>query len=53
MDSKYRMFCPNANKCEELCEDCKLTKGELGHTINKNYSKSIGKKCMCSECCDR
>ena len=53
MDSIYRKFCPKNNNCKEICEKCKLISGKLGHEINKRYLKSIGKICLCAECCDK
>jgi hypothetical protein len=52
MESKYREFCPKHPYCEDKCELCIETKGDLGHEINKNYLKSINKICLCAECCD-
>ena len=53
MDNKYRIHCPKNTECTNVCKDCDKTKNELGHTINKNYLKSIGRQCLCAECCDQ
>ncbi len=62
MNSKYRIFCPKSDKCKiKNCAKCKLANNDekaggdenLQHEINKNYLKSIGRICLCAECCDR
>ena len=39
--------------CHRSCDECEETKGPLGHEVNKNYLKSIGKVCLCAECADK
>ena len=55
MDSKFREFCPTYIEwgCEDECGSCKDTESDLGHEININYLKSIGRPCLCAKCADR
>lgn len=61
MQNKDREFCPKNKEC--AIKDCSIcifannsTKSggddDLQHEINRNYLKSIGKVCLCCECCD-
>jgi hypothetical protein len=52
MNNEFRKFCPKNKDCSEECKTCLLIKDELGHEINKNYLQSIGKICLCADCCD-
>lgn len=53
MTAEDRQFCPENISCEESdCSTCEKTLGDIGHEINKNYLRSIGRICLCSECAD-
>jgi len=62
MENKYRNFCPKKIDCEaEDCSKCILTNNSiedggddsLQHEINKAYLKSVGRVCLCCDCCDK